>query len=413
MSRFGIVTSRSIWIASILMLVLLVSSCEHRISPGLTTPVVSLAPHPNLKVRWERPEVLYTDSLDAPIYYPINLDGTLAVSITRYDIDNKFQLSPQFETSISCLTASSDHRSVYFKDIPDPLNRVGQYRVDLRGVPKATQMFSENDKTLYPRSLALAGRSCFLYILYDQYSGGSHMPNHYLLTAYRAGAGRKFVRLPGPPVVVATYATGAFLADRTMVSAYAITGPSSRFLYVMRPKDQYLDIYRLGINGRLLTPPVGSLTLGYKPGRAVFHPAGHTLYIADADHASLKTYRIGTNGIPVLLPGTVPGVDPDLDPTGRFLYAVPRWGQTLFCYAVSPGGTLRLQGATATHNFCRAPCVDATGRFVYALGQDPIHLDEHGISQFRITSNGTLTPLYPEQVPAVGSTTLVTAQASP
>ncbi len=65
---------------------LLLDGCSHRVTPG---PLVAPAfpARPNVKVHWDRPEFLYTDALDAPITFPINLDGTLIPPMSRYGID--------------------------------------------------------------------------------------------------------------------------------------------------------------------------------------------------------------------------------------------------------------------------------------------------------------------------------------
>lgn len=390
--------------------VLFLDGCVRHVSPGSTAPATFSNPQPNVMVRWDRPEFLYTDASDAPNEYPISPDGTLIPPMSRYDIDDMRPIPAQFETYISSLAVSPDHRSVYLQDSTDSTGRLGRYRVGHKGWLTIKQALTGASKTYFPRSMAFVGRERFLYVMYDQYNASRVIPNHYAVMAYRFGVGGKVERLPGPPVVAATYTTAAFVANPLIVVARAITGPSVRFLYVLRPEDHYLDVYQIGPSGTLLTPPAASLALGYRPGRSVFLPSGRILYVADADDASLTTYRIGPNGVPVLLPGTVPGIDPALDPKGHFLYATPHWGRTLFCYAVLPNGTLRLQGKTSTKAICNAPCVDATGRFVYTLGQDPVQLDEHVISQFRITGNGTLMPLQPEEVPAVASTTLIIAQ---
>ncbi len=257
--------------------------------------------------------------------------------------------------------------------------------------------------------MAFVGRGRFLYVMYNQYNASRLIPNHYVLMAYHFIADGKVERLPALPIMVATYTTAAYTAKPVFIPTYAVTGPSVHFLYVVRPEDHYLDVYRIGPSGALMTPPAASIALGFRAGKSVFLPSGRILSIADADHACIKQYQIGPNGVPALLSGVVPGTDPVLDPRGRFLYAVAPGNHSLLCYKVLPNGTLRPAGATATHDLCSAPCVDATGRFVYAIGQNPSRY-EPAISQFRITGNGTLMPLQPEEVLAVASTTLITAQ---
>ena len=230
-----------------------------------------------------------------------------------------------------------------------------------------------------------------------------------MLVGYRFRANGSTKRLPEPPIAAATYTAAAFVANPLIVVAYAVTGPSTRFLYVVRPEDHFLDVYQIKPSGALAASPVASLALGYRPGKSVFLPSGRILSIADTDHACIKQYQIEPNRVPALLPGTVPGTDPALDPRGRFLYAAAPGNHSLLCYKVLPNGTLLSAGATATHDLCFAPCIDATGRFVYAIGQNPSRY-EPAISQFRITGSGMLVPLQPEEVPAAASTTLVTAQ---
>ncbi len=88
--------------------------------------------------------------------------------------------------------------------------------------------------------------------------------------AYRFVAGGKVERLPALPVVAATYTTAAYVAKRVFSPAYAVTGPSVHFLYVVRPEDHYLDVYRIEPSGALITRPAASLALGYRAGKSVF-----------------------------------------------------------------------------------------------------------------------------------------------
>jgi len=414
----GIITSVKLLSMNAVLLALFLSGCGRHVSPGssMAPPVGALiSPQPNVKVHWDRPEFLYSDASwynSGPLFYTVNADGTLVPPLTRYDIDNNAPPVPgQFETRIAGLTASPDHHSIFFAALErnGPFNHVGRYRVGRGGDPKIEQTFTEGDNSYSLASMAFAGRNHFLYAIYDQIEASQLIPNHKVLVAYRFRANSRVERLPGPPIVAATYTTAAFVASPVIVVAYAITGPSTHFLYVVRPEDHYLDVYQIGPSGALLTPPAASLALGYRAARSVFSPSGRILSIADADHACIKQYQIGPNGVPVLLPGTGPGTDPVLDPRGRFLYAAAPGNHSLLCYNVLPDGTLRLVGATATHDLCSAPCVDATGRFVYAIGQNPSRY-EPVISQFRITGNGTPVPLQPEEVPAVACTTLITAQ---
>ena len=396
------------------LVVLFLSGCSSHESPspvGTPAAVGLFAPRPNVKVRWVRPEFLYTDATyldDDPTDYSINPDGTLVPPFTRQDIGNMALMPGQFETYISGLTAAPDHRSVYFalSNGAGAISRAGRYRVGRHGLLALKQAFAWGYATYAPISMAFAGRGHFLYVMYIQSSS-----SRYMLLSYQVGAGGRVERLPVPPVVVATYTSPAIVSNPNPDDiAYAVTGPSNRFLCVVRALSQALDVYQIGPVETLSARPVASLPLSYRPGRAVFHPGGHVLYVADAEHASVTTYRIGPRGMPTPLRGAVPGTDPALDPQGRFLYAVSAGGRVLLCYRILPGGVLRALGATSAWAICAAPCVDATGRFLYALGHNPIRRDEAVISQFRITSGGMLAPLQPDQVPAVYSTTLISAQ---
>ena len=398
--------------------ILFLSGCDRRFSLGLlTAPAGSNVPatSSNVKVYWDRPEFLYVNASwynSGPLAYTINSDGTLVPPLTRFDIDNNAPPVPdQYETYIAGLTASPDHHSVYFARIErdEPFNRVGRYCIGRRVNLMVKQTFAEGDNSYSLASMAFIGRERLLYIMYNQIKASRLTSNRKMLVAYKIGIGGNVRRLPGPPVVAATYSMAAAVAHPLIVVAYPVTGPSIHFLYVLRPEDHHLDVYRIKPNGTLMAPLAVSFALGYRPGQAVFLPSGHILYIADADHACLQRYRIGANGLPALLSGAVPGTDLTLDPYGRFLYAAAPGSRSLYCYSVLPDGTLHLQGTTPTHDFCSALCVDATGRFVYAISQNPSRY-EPAISQFRITGNGTLVPLQPEEVPAIGCTTLITAQ---
>lgn len=394
------------------LLALFLSGCSRHLSPGQpTAPAIFPVPQPNLKVHWARPEFLYTDATyltpDA-LVYPIRLDGTLVPPLTRYDIDNTPAVPAQFETYIIGLTSSPNHRSIYYRDGTVPYNRIGRYYVGPHGGLVLKQTLTEGDQTFSLDSMAFVGHQRFLYVIYSQINAIRLVPSRKMLVAYQFGVGGRVERLPGPPVVAATYTMAASVANPLIVVARAVTEPSTHFLYVVRPEDHYLDVYRIGPNGALMTRLAASLALGYRAGKSVFLPSGRILFITDADHACIKQYQTGSNGVPALLPGAVPGTDPVLDPHGRFLYAAAPGNHSLLCYHVSADGTLLSAGATVTHDLCSAPCVDATGRFVYALSQNPSRY-EPAISQFRITGNGTLVPLQPEEVPAVGCTTLITA----
>ena len=392
--------------------VLFLNGCSRYVSPGPPTPAALSTSPPNVRVHWDKPEFLCTDASDAPMTYPINPDGTLVSSLSHHDIDTMSSVPARFETYISSLAVSPDHCSILFRDSTRFTDRLGRYRVERWGQLKIRQVLVGGNKTYFPKSMAFLGHERFLYVMYNQHSASSSIPSHYVIMAYRFGVDGNAERLPGLPVVAAPYTTSAFVANPEISVAYAVTGPSAHFLYVVRPEDRFLDIYRVGPNGALSIHPFTSIALGYRAGRSVFHPDGHTLYVADADHAFLVAYRVGGDGLPVRLSQTTPGSDPVLDPHGRFLYAASSDNRSLLCYNVMPHGMLRQVGSTATHNLCFAPCVDATGRFVYAIAKNPDRY-EPAISQFCITSNGMLVPLQPEEVPAGGCTTLTTVQASP
>lgn len=389
------------------LLTLFLGGCHNHISPGpLAAPAVFSVPQSNVKVHWDRQEFLYTD---APLDYNISPDGTLVPPLTRYDIDNQPLVPARFETYVIGLTASPDHRTLYYSDGNDLLNHISRYYVGLHGGLVLKQTFTGGDHACYLSSMAFIGRQQFLYVMYNQYHASRIILNHCVLVAYKIGLGGRVEKLPASPITAATYTTAAIVANPGMTVAYPITA-TTHFLYVARPQDRYIDIYGIRPSGTLSDRPVISFALGYKPGQATFQLNSKTLYVTDLDHERLVEYQIGPDGMPLPVPKTVPGTDAALDRQGRFLYAVAPGGHSLLCYHILDDGSLHLQGSTATHAFCFVPCVDATGRFVYALGHEATQENNHVISQFRIMSDGTLSPLQPEYVPAESATVLVTAQ---
>lgn len=389
------------------LLTLFLGGCHNHISPGpLAAPAVFSVPQSNVKVHWNRQEFLYTN---APLNYNISSDGTLVPPLTRYDIDNQPLVPAQFETYVIGLTASPDHCTLYYSDGNDPPNHVSRYHVGLHGGLVLKQTFTGGDHACYLSSMAFIGRQKFLYVMYNQYHASRIILNKCVLVAYKIGVGGRVEKLPASPVTAATYTTAAIVANPGMTIAYPITA-TTHFLYVARPQDRYIDVYGIRPNGTLSDRPVICFALGYKPGQAAFHPNSQTLYVTDLEHKRLVEYQFGPDGMPLPVQKTVPGTNAALDQKGRFLYAVASGGHLLLCYHILDDGSLRLQGSTVTHAFCFALCIDATDRFIYALGHEAEREDNHVISQFRITSDGTPAPLQPEYIPAESASILVAAQ---
>jgi 6-phosphogluconolactonase (cycloisomerase 2 family) len=160
-------------------------------------------------------------------------------------------------------------------------------------------------------------------------------------------------------------------------------------------------------DGELVEVSVGLVAEGSGPRHVAFHPAGDLLYVINELTATITTFAFdpasGALGDILQTISTVPQNFPAhkstaeiiVHPSGKFLYGSNRkfedhpLADAIVAYSIDDDGMLRLIGYT-THGiaFPRGFNIDPTGRWLYALGQKG-----DSIVQFFIDPNsGALTP---------------------
>ncbi|MGH7311162.1 MAG: lactonase family protein [Candidatus Rokuibacteriota bacterium] len=149
------------------------------------------------------------------------------------------------------------------------------------------------------------------------------------------------------------------------------------------------------------TPPAVRLKDKAGPRHFAFHPNGKLVYVLgeldgsvyvfdyDAGTGQLREKQV-VSALPPGFSGNPKAADLHITPDGTFLYASERTSSTLAGFQVDPAtGTLAPIGSVHTEKQPRGFNIDASGRYLLAVGQL-----SHGLSSYRIDGNsGTLTKL--------------------
>jgi len=133
------------------------------------------------------------------------------------------------------------------------------------------------------------------------------------------------------------------------------------------------------------------------PRHFVFHPQKDLLYSMNEDNSTVSAHHFdpcqGTLSSFQVISTLPKGFDGDnttaeiaITPDGRHLYASNRGHDSLALFAVADEGTLTAKGHYATEPTPRFFDLDPTGKFLYAVGQDSGRLASYRVD----TTNGVL-----------------------
>src|SRR5262245_5534808 len=127
-------------------------------------------------------------------------------------------------------------------------------------------------------------------------------------------------------------------------------------------------------------PPAAAVKTGAGPRHFAFSSSNERLYLLNELDASVYVFaydaKAGTlkelqviSALPDNKPEKIWAADLHLTPDGKFLYATERGTSTIAAFKVDADGKLALTGHTPTEQQPRGFAIDATGRYLLAVGQ--------------------------------------------
>jgi 6-phosphogluconolactonase (cycloisomerase 2 family) len=180
----------------------------------------------------------------------------------------------------------------------------------------------------------------------------------------------------------------------------------SEFFYANNTLDNTVSQYQVSKDGTLTPLSPATVATGATPAFMVNDLKGHFLYVTNAAAGTISQYQINANGTLIpLTPSTVPaggvqagtngtlGSGPSslaVDSTNHFLYMVNVNDQNVRLYAINADGTLTFKNVLAGIQTTSFVTAHPQLPFLYAMSADT-----NTLFQFKIGSDGTLTPLAP------------------
>lgn len=204
------------------------------------------------------------------------------------------------------------------------------------------------------------------------------------------------------PFTVPTVATGhspqAITVDRTR-----------KYVYVPNLTDNTVSQYVIQSDGTLAPNTPATVVAGQGAWAVAASPTGDWIYVVNSVDNNIWQFSVGSSGalVPVSVAPVSTGVEPwhlTISPDGKHAYAsdhgkLPGTGQTLHQYTVDPstGALTPLNPAfiPTPFPFPGGVAIDPTSSYVYLS-----NITGKSISEFAISSDGTLAPLTPSSVPA-------------
>jgi 6-phosphogluconolactonase (cycloisomerase 2 family) len=186
----------------------------------------------------------------------------------------------------------------------------------------------------------------------------------------------------------------------TGMDAFAISiDPSGRYVYVANINDNTVSQYTIDANGGLVAMASPTVAVGTEPGTITIDPSGRYAYVGNWTGATISQLAIAADGSlsPMTPAAVATGNVPDgiaIEPSGRFAYvSVAGSTPTVWQYAIGPTGALMpLAGQNINLGIGEAIVADSRNVYVATFG--------HGIGEFAIGVDGTLSPLAPAVVAA-------------
>jgi len=195
----------------------------------------------------------------------------------------------------------------------------------------------------------------------------------------------------------ATVATGKSPSSITV-------DPGHQNVYVTNQADNTVEQFSIGSGGGLTM--AGTVATQYEPSAVAITPNGKYAYVANSGTTTVSLYAVGGSGnlAPQATPTVTVGTGPSgvaIDPTSSFAYVLNNGSQTISQFAIgASGGLTAIAGAVGTGTNPLSITVSPNGKFLYVVNDSA---SDHSISQFGISSNGSLVALSPAKI-SVGTT---------
>lgn len=178
---------------------------------------------------------------------------------------------------------------------------------------------------------------------------------------------------------------------------------SNQWLLVPMLGADAIRIYRLGDNGRLTLndPPMVKVRHGSGPRHLVFSPDNRQVYCLNELDCSIDSFDFAAESGHLTLKHSVSALPPEfsgkpwaaelrITPDGRFLYASERTASVIAAFAVEESGHLHLVGHYPTEAQPRGMDIDASGKWLVAVGQLSGSLTVHALNPMtgQLTAGG-------------------------
>ena len=167
----------------------------------------------------------------------------------------------------------------------------------------------------------------------------------------------------------------------------AFTPDGSQLVVTTKSNGNDIDVFSVGLDGRLSSSPVVNSEPGTVPFGVTFDPAGH-LVVAEAGTNALATFSLSPSGVATEIDAVDNGQAATcwVAAVNGNLYVSNAGSGNLTLYQVSGGGALTLGPNTATDPGTVDAAASSDGNFLY------VQTGKNGIvDEFQVAANGALT----------------------
>jgi len=191
-------------------------------------------------------------------------------------------------------------------------------------------------------------------------------------------------------------------------NSVAIAVVNSSFAYVASQSDGVVDQFSVGEDGNLIALSPASVHSGTSPAAIATSPNGQFVYVLDQGDNAIAQFSANVDGtLRPLAPPTVPipsgGNGLAITPNGSFLYATSSASNKMSAFSIGVSGQLTpLAVPSYTVASPARPAITADGSWLY------VPLATAGIAQFSVVADGSLSALTPpvETSPSTNNDTI-------
>lgn len=183
------------------------------------------------------------------------------------------------------------------------------------------------------------------------------------------------------------------------------TSPDGRFVYVTNGGDDTVSHYATAESGALSLVSVANVNSGSAPSSITVDRSGTYAYVVNAGDGTVSLFSVGATGelSAINLQAASVGGNPGplvFDITGAYAYVPNQRDRTISQFTVGPNGQLVPMSTPVVLNTPAAALVfEPRGRYAYATNPGGTGRD---VSEYRVESNGALTPITDTNFMAVG-----------